>query len=329
LFNFILRIKYTWERLRVTRNASRITKHMYSFTDNFDRWFRNLIESYRTSYSHLFPPEKDEFFLENTRKLLCLYMEKKDNIETFGVKVLKRFRHEKSLHNKVHSYGFRLKDETHLAEKLIRKKIENPDIEIGKENFFSEITDLAGLRILQLYKTHIKDIHEFICNCKEWELSREPVAYNFSPRFLKIFKELDMEVREKSTGYSSAHYVVNDVEHKNCYCEIQVRTLFEEGWSEIDHTFNYPRQKPGKVCQTLLETLKRVCDVAVYIADQIPDIYYEEKKNPETMEDMKPGIAVLQANLIRNLQAELEYLKEKLKTSTGYTINEDSYPVIL
>lgn len=302
---------------------------MSSFTDNFDNWFRNLIETYRANYRNFFPPEKDEFFLENTRKLLCLYMEKKDNIETFGVKVLKKFRHEKSLLNKVHSYGFRLKDETHLAEKLIRKKIENPHIEIVKENFFSEITDLAGLRILQLYKTHINDIHKFICNCKEWELSREPVAYNFSPRFLKIFKELDIEVKEKSTGYSSAHYVVNDVERKNCHCEIQVRTLFEEGWSEIDHTFNYPRQKPGKVCQTLLETLKRVCDVAVYIADQIPEIYYEEKKNPEHMEDMKVGMAVLQTNLIRNLQDELEDLKEKLKTSTGCTINEDYYPVIL
>jgi ppGpp synthetase/RelA/SpoT-type nucleotidyltranferase len=302
---------------------------MSLFSDNFDYWFKNLIESYRTNYSHLFPPDRDEFFVENTKNLVDLYMEKKDNIEKFGVKVLKRFRDDKSLVNKVHSYGFRLKDETHLAEKLIRKKIENPHIEIVKENFFSEITDLAGLRILQLYKTHIKDIHEFICNCKEWELSKEPVAYNFSPRFLKIFKELDIEVKEKSTGYSSAHYVVNDIEHKNCHCEIQVRTLFEEGWSEIDHTFNYPGQKPGKVCQTLLETLKRVCDVAVYIADQIPDIYQEEKKNPEGIEDLEIEMTILQSNLIRNLQTELAELKEKIKPSAAYSIDSYHYPVIL
>jgi putative GTP pyrophosphokinase len=297
--------------------------------DDFNNWFKNLIESYRENYRELFPSDKEEFFIENTKELLSLYMNKKDVIEKFGVKVLKRFRTEKSLTTRIHSFGFRLKDETHLAEKLIRKKIENPGVDIIGENFFSEITDLAGLRILQLYKTHIREIHQFICNCKDWELSREPVAYNFSPRFLKIFKELDIEVKEKSTGYSSAHYVVHDIEDKNCHCEIQVRTLFEEGWSEIDHTFNYPRQIPGKVCQSLLETLKRVCDVAVYIADQIPDIYEEEKKNPERVEDLQIEMAILQSNLIRNLQDELGELKDKIKPDGIFGMDSDDYSIIL
>ncbi|HPZ07960.1 MAG TPA: hypothetical protein PL110_07595 [Candidatus Eremiobacteraeota bacterium] len=296
-------------------------------SQNFDRWFKDLIEQYREVEKNLVPTSKENIFIKNTKKLLKLYRDKKDKIEIFGIKVLKRFQAEKSLSNKIHSYGFRLKDNTHLAEKLIRKKIENPHIDITPENFFTEITDLAGLRILQLYKTDIKEIHNFICNCRDWDLSREPVAYNFSPRFLKIFKELDIEVKEKSTGYSSAHYVVHDKNINDCHCEIQVRTLFEEGWSEIDHTFNYSGRKPGKVCQNLLETLKRVCDVAVYIADQIPDIYNEEKKNLSQMEDLEAGMAILQTNLIKNLQAELAELKEKIKAPGNSTLvsEEDTW----
>ncbi len=285
---------------------------MSSFTSkDFDNWFKCIINIYEKDYPGLIADK--EGFVKNTKEILKLYAEKKENIETFGVKVLKTFQAQKNLRLKIHSFGFRLKDDYHVAEKIIRKKIENPHINIIKENFFSEITDLAGLRILQLYKTDIKDIHDFICNSEEWKLSKPPVAYNFSPRFLKIFRELEMEVKEKATGYSSAHYLVHHPEVENCQCEIQVRTLFEEGWSEIDHTFNYPRGNPGKICSSLLETLKRVCDVAIYIADQIPEIYEAEKKQIDNAEDLDFAMTLLQGNIINNLQAELDDLKEKIK----------------
>lgn len=276
----------------------------------FEPWLRNLIETYKHNYKDLLITKEDEF-IKNTKDIIELYRKKKDNIEKFGIKVLKSFQKEEKIKLKIHSYGFRLKDEAHLAEKIIRKKIENPHIDITVKNFFSEITDLAGLRFLQLYKTDIKDIHHFICNNEKWLLSKPPVAYNFSPRFLKIFKELDMEVLEKSTGYSSAHYLVQHPKDSDCRCEIQVRTLFEEGWSEIDHTFNYPKGKPGKICSSLLDTLKRICDVAVYIADQIPEIYEEEKKH-QNEEDLDFSMAILQKNIITNLQSELDELKEKI-----------------
>jgi ppGpp synthetase/RelA/SpoT-type nucleotidyltranferase len=283
---------------------------MSADTKEFDIWFNDLINYYKKNFN--LKIDNIEEFLENGKILLNLYTKRKSDIEDFGKKVLKRFQSEKKLSHKIHSYGFRLKDEIHLAEKIIRKKIENPHINITSENFFSEITDLAGLRILQIYKTDIKDIHSFICNCQDWELSKPPVAYNFSPRFLRIFRELNMEVKTKSTGYSSAHYVINHPEFKNCHCEIQVRTLFEEGWSEIDHTFNYPVGKPGKICQSLLETLKRVCDVAVYISDQIPDLY-EEEKRIKNAEELEYEMSILQCTLIRNLQSELDKLKDKIK----------------
>jgi putative GTP pyrophosphokinase len=39
------------------------------------------------------------------------------------------------------------------------------------------------------------------------------------------------------------HYVVRTQAKKQRYfVEIQLRTLFEEGWSEIDHAVRYPEE---------------------------------------------------------------------------------------
>ena len=43
-------------------------------------------------------------------------------------------------------------------------------------------------------------------------------------------------------GYRSVHYLLKSLPGKRVHiAELQVRTLFEEGWSEIDHQVRYPR----------------------------------------------------------------------------------------
>src|SRR5699024_11760279 len=50
-----------------------------------------------------------------------------------------------------HIAHFRVKDSIHLLDKVIRKK-EEKDKTITKDNYWNEITDLIGIRILHLYK---------------------------------------------------------------------------------------------------------------------------------------------------------------------------------
>lgn len=40
--------------------------------------------------------------------------------------------------------------------------------------------------------------------------------------------------------YRAVHYIVV---YRGVYIEIQIKTLFEEGWGEIDHSILYPRRK--------------------------------------------------------------------------------------
>ena len=41
-------------------------------------------------------------------------------------------------------------------------------------------------------------------------------------------------------------------------CEIQVRTLFEEIWGEIDHSINYPESTQSKTCKEQLRVLSKL-----------------------------------------------------------------------
>jgi ppGpp synthetase/RelA/SpoT-type nucleotidyltranferase len=284
----------------------------FEFNNDFVLWLKDVINGYREKHKDFLPSCNEAEFIDNVKNILDLYKEKESSIHHFGRKILRKFQYEKELFGKIHSYSFRLKDKKHLAEKIIRKKIERPHINIKPDNFFTSITDLAGLRLLQLYKTDIQEIHAFICNCRDWQIARPPVAYNFSPRFVKIFQELQVEVMEKPTGYSSSHYVLKNPEDSDCYCEVQVRTLFEEGWSEIDHAFNYPAGEPGKISRSLLKTLKRVCDVAIYIADQIPDIYKAEKQKKD-LDELDFSVTLVENTLVRNLETDLGVLKDKIK----------------
>lgn len=141
--------------------------------------------------------------------------------------------------DKVHSVKFRVKDPLHLIEKIIRKKIKDSSKAINLDNYDNQINDLIGLRALHLFKDDWESIHDSIN--KKWDLYEPVKAYirkGDNENRLKT-KNCDIEVHEY--GYRSVHYVVKIKPFKkDLTAEIQVRTIFEEGWSEIDHIIRYP-----------------------------------------------------------------------------------------
>lgn len=143
---------------------------------------------------------------------------------------------------KVHSINYRIKETDHLLEKIIRKTVADPSRSINADNFSAEITDLIGVRTLHLFKEDWKDIHGYLCD--NWELYEKPTAYyrqGDSRRILDYYQENNCRIEENPYGYRSVHYLVKSglgkVQH---ITEIQVRTIFEEAWGEIDHTVRYP-----------------------------------------------------------------------------------------
>jgi len=179
----------------------------------------------------------------------------------------------------VHSYKSRFKDLNHLGEKIKRKNAEDsalPQNEreglITKENIKSRITDFCGIRILHLNVKQFESIHRSLMeyvNTGELALFEAPKAYTWDPEYAEYFESLDVKTSLKQSFYTSVHYVFKAREDSDVTCEVQVRTLFEEVWGEIDHTFNYPHKSQSKVTQEQLKVLARVVGAGSRLADSI------------------------------------------------------------
>jgi ppGpp synthetase/RelA/SpoT-type nucleotidyltranferase len=62
-------------------------------------------------------------------------------------------------------------------------------------------------------------------------------------------------------------------------CEIQVRTLFEEIWGEIDHTINYPHSTDSLACKEQLRVLQKLVSTGTRLADSIFRTFKEHNGN--------------------------------------------------
>lgn len=196
------------------------------------------------------------------------YREKKDDIELFRKQVLNFFETSRHLPS-VHSIKSRLKDENHLLEKVRRKWSTK---KITPQNLLQVVTDLAGVRVLHLHTQQFASIHAAIMEHVEqgfWKLKERPVAYSWDPETTEYFRSLGLRAVTRETYYSSVHYVVKPHTKTDLSCEIQVRTLFEEIWGEIDHSLNYPETTNSLACREQLRVLAKLASTGTRLADSI------------------------------------------------------------
>ena len=158
----------------------------------------------------------------------------------------------------IHSYRYRLKDPGHLIEKIIRKRNESLESyrEINSSNYYKYLTDLIGIRVFFLYREDWRGFHEYITSQFEnnpeiyvedrlrdfdedpnhWYIAERPKSYRRIGDS-KIYDKNLIDI-ESDGIYRSIHYIVK---YKGYYVELQARTLFEEGWSEVDHDIRTSR----------------------------------------------------------------------------------------
>ena len=219
--------------------------------------------------------------MEEIENLLNIYDKSFDEIKMLEQQVYNFFTLCKDLNTgvppAVHSLKSRVKDRDHLKDKLQRKIEEGKTI--TSENLFDEITDLAGVRVIHLYQDQFEQIHTAILRQIEkgnWVLGEKPKAYTWDPESEAYFKKFDLEVKQKESFYTSIHYLVKPHVDFPFYCEIQVRTLFEEIWGEIDHSINYPQPTENIACKEQLRVLSRLVGAGSRLADSIFRSYYSE-----------------------------------------------------
>lgn len=215
---------------------------------------------------------------EKHAELLDEYNSKLESIERFQKNVIVFFE-ARSLKQVVHSIRHRVKDVDHLLDKIERKNIEDSKREqekklgpITRENLFNRITDMAGVRVLHLHQAQFQVIHHLILKAVEdgdFVLFEPPKAYTFDPDSTDFFEKLGIKTEPKNSFYTSIHYVLKPNASNKITCEVQVRTLLEEVWGEVDHTMNYPTKTTDEQCIDSIRILARLISAGSHLADSI------------------------------------------------------------
>jgi len=219
----------------------------------------------------------------------------KDDIHSYQLlhdKFLSYINRDPDLKRLVHSHKSRFKDLKHLEDKIKRKNAEDlllPKEEqkgpITQDNIRSRITDICGIRILHLYIGQFEGIHKALMKyveSGELALFEAPKAYTWDPEYSKTFASLGVSPKVKESFYTSVHYVFKPRADSDITCEVQVRTLFEEVWGEIDHEFNYPKKSDSRVVQEQLKVLARVVGAGTRLSDSIFELSDLEKDGHES-----------------------------------------------
>lgn len=214
-------------------------------------------------------------------KHVDIVKEYENNIESFELfhKNVRNFFESRSLSKHVHSIRYRLKDLDHLLAKIERKNAEDAARDVNDrkgpithDNLFTRITDLAGVRVLHLHVSQFQYIHQALMDKieeGEFTLFEEPKAFTWDPESNDYFGRLGLKKELKESYYTSVHYVIRPNSRSQATCEVQVRTLLEEVWGEIDHTMNYPEPTSDEHCREQIRVLARLVGAGTHLADSI------------------------------------------------------------
>lgn len=176
----------------------------------------------------------------------------------------------------VHSLRSRLKHRDHLRDKLERKllkcKVVGQPFDITTTNLTLKINDLVGIRVLHLYTRQIREIDAAlreIFHDGQYELLEGPFARTWDDESREYFRECGIQTQDSPSLYTSVHYVIGSASRARVTAEIQVRTLMEEVWGEVDHELNYPHKTTSVACAEQLKVLARVTSSATRLVDSI------------------------------------------------------------
>lgn len=191
----------------------------------------------------------------------------------------------------IHSYRSRIKDPEHLIVKIIRKRNEayKKYKNLTKDNYEHFLTDLIGFRVFILFKEDWENFHTYITsritNDKHNYISswteecpsdncfiEAPKVHIRSGDKRDIYQKYihDADIYTDKI-YRSVHYTIK---YRGIYLEIQLRTLFEESWGEIDHKIAYPYYQHNETLNEFSAMINRLAG----LADEMGSFYRKVKE---------------------------------------------------
>jgi len=179
----------------------------------------------------------------------------------------------------------RIKQPDKVVEKIFRK----PEIFQNKLSYDSlkKMHDTIGVRIIVYFSSQLSLIDRELRNSKSFEIDHNypPKAYFEHEKLMRLGLS-HIDSKQKESGYTSIHYFVRLKESsvhvsERPVFEIQVRTLAQELWCELEHVLSYkPETRPNFSAKRRFQILSR--DVSVI--DEHFNLLYEELiHNQETV----------------------------------------------
>jgi ppGpp synthetase/RelA/SpoT-type nucleotidyltranferase len=213
---------------------------------------------------------------DQIERLVQEYEAQREKIGISLGQLLKALTDSTELAPHVHSFRSRLKDPDTLRAKLTRKlldqKKKRKPFAVTPSNLLIRVTDLAGIRILHLYTRQIQDINRIllaILSEYRYSIREGPFARTWDDESRDFFRSCGIKTQKSPTMYTSVHYVVGSASRTLVTFEIQVRTLMEEVWGEVDHSMNYPVPSDVFACREQVKVLARVTSGATRLVDSI------------------------------------------------------------
>ncbi len=213
---------------------------------------------------------------EKVDALVQLYLEQQPALQVILENLEREIWSKPLLKEHVHTIRRRTKDPEHLHRKLAGKLLDakdlGKDLSVTKENLFQKINDLAGMRILHLHAqqfAHINDGLLKLFKDHTYKLIEKPKARTWDDESRKYFKSIGINTMKSPSLYTSIHYVIQANRTARFTCEIQVRTLMEEVWGEVDHSINYPRRSDSLACREQILALARSTSACSRLVDSI------------------------------------------------------------
>lgn len=233
------------------------------------------------------------------------YDEYAKNYDAIAQRLLLEIINDKKLKDKIHSARYRIKGKESLQVKIVRKKAGlsqeiSEDYErekyrnLDENNYYKIITDLIGFRIIVRYREEWINVHKWILGnyykgdeyfvknyIEDYRSSVEapfvaekPKIYYRNRQERAFYEQAGRdfyELIESDEGYNSIHYIIN-VDGK--YIEIQVRTIFDEAWSECTHDIVYKNK--NKKLRNELKYLSKCLAQQTIASEAMVNLMYEK-----------------------------------------------------
>jgi putative GTP pyrophosphokinase len=166
----------------------------------------------------------------------------------------------------LHTIIYRIKDELRIIEKIDKQnnELEAGASQITEKNYQTRVGDLLGVRMICLRLSDIEKVAAYLRL-----LSEEKILHFVKGPDQKRSFILPVDPGESISdgkdltysGYSSIHYQVKLGENSDApsgledfQFELQLRTILEEAWGEIDHKYRYVRSRSGVALPEYIHT---------------------------------------------------------------------------